>query len=330
MPLISVIVPTNRVGGLDLLCAGLAQQTMHDFELILVDHLHPWRAEEVSERLKALPFTVKHIRPIDDPFPNQAYQRAVNTGLAYADGKIAYFTCDYAFLPPTCLAEHAAFHAETQAPRALIGTFRLIETPPIHPRFPIGRYGAGTVLAHRQLWESVHARMSACSRWIVSYLQDLNDDCLQPFMWSAFAEDFAADGKIDGLGIIHEEPKISHPEGPTNHAVCHLKNDSFPLERMLSINGFDEEFDGGHAYQDSEMARRLERIGLAFFLKPRLTVGITDMHHHMTIRKISRAETANHAIFERKQNGPNAITLANTDDPKRNLKRIRQDIRTSQ
>lgn len=50
-PTISVCVPSNRVGGLDVLLSGLATQTLprSEFELILVDNLHARRKEIVRQ-----------------------------------------------------------------------------------------------------------------------------------------------------------------------------------------------------------------------------------------------------------------------------------------
>jgi glycosyltransferase involved in cell wall biosynthesis len=324
MPQISVIIPTNRMGGLDVTFEMLAAQTFKDFELVLIDHLHPYRHEVVAERAARYPFPVRHVRPWSDPFPEQAYQRACNTGLLYAQSPLILFTCDFAYLPPDTLEKHALFHASSSAPRALIGTFRLVSTPAVKTGFPIGRYGAGTVEAHRDLWNRPGMRMKACHEWVANYLEDLRSGVLGPFGWSIFDPEFVPTA-MAGLTTVHEEPKLTFAEGPCHPNDCHLKNDSFPLEQLLTINGFDEDFDGCHAYQDTEIANRLHKIGVQFFLKPKLTVNITDVHHLMTIRKIARPESANHQLFNQKYVGPMSGSFANAAFRIRELRKYAQE-----
>lgn len=309
MPLLSVIIPTNRAGGLDLTFASLEAQTFRDFELVLVDHLHPWRKHVVAKEAIKYDFPVKHVQPWSDPFPDQAYQRAVNTGLLHASGKYAVFTCDYAHLQPNALAKHAAFHMAESRPRALVGTFRLVETPPINPSFPIGTYGAGSIERHRELWTR-YERVEHCYKWVAQYISDLNSHQLDPYFWSIFARDFKS-SQIPVLKTVHEEPKLLFPPGLCNPNDCHLKNDSFPIQSLIEINGFDEEFDGCHCFQDTEVANRLAHSGVQFHLDPKLTVTITDVHHLMTIRKIYRPEESNLQLWQQKLNGPNPVIYAN-------------------
>jgi hypothetical protein len=59
MPDISIVMPTNRVGGLDLLFKSLENQTFKNFELVLVDSLYKHRKDLVSEKAKQYSFKVR-------------------------------------------------------------------------------------------------------------------------------------------------------------------------------------------------------------------------------------------------------------------------------
>ena len=52
MPYLSIVVPTMRVGGLNILFDALAAQRFTDFELVLVDGLRGKRAARVAEEAR--------------------------------------------------------------------------------------------------------------------------------------------------------------------------------------------------------------------------------------------------------------------------------------
>jgi len=305
MPLISVIVPTLRVGGLDILFAGLEQQTFKDFELVLVDCLWNKRQSIVAEKASQYHFPIRHVEPRDNPFPLNSYQRCVNTGLVNASGPISYFTCDYSWLPPGCLQEHADFHQARGPNHAMLGVCHLLGLPLVSPGFP-ARYGLCELGMGRGVpkpdvlakWDDDTIRHSATREWCDSYCQDLSSGLLDRYMWSIFEKPFQSNDNPLHLPIIHEEMKKSKPEGFIEPQFCHLKNDSIPTELLLLVNGFDERYDGSHGWQDSEVSDRLfMRLGTQWYLKPTNIVHITDVHDLMIIRKMLRSERANEQLY---------------------------------
>jgi len=326
MPLISVIVPTLRVGGLDILFAGLEKQTFRDFELVLVDSLWKYRHDVVVEKSASYSFPITYVEPIDNPFPVNSYQRCVNSGLAHASGRIAYFTCDYSWLPPNCLEEHSKFHASSDGNTAMLGVCHLLGLPALNPAFN-PKYGLRTlgmgsdplpeVLAK---WDDDTIRHQSTIKWCDEYCADLGAGVLDPFMWSIFENEFSAEGDPRSLPIVHEEMKKSLPEGFVQPQFCHLKNDSIPIERLLALNGFDERYDGCHGWQDSEVADRLAmRLGMKWYLKPDNLVHITDVHELMIIRKMSRVEKSNEQFYL----ADHASGYPNHVNPHMNLREIR-------
>jgi glycosyltransferase involved in cell wall biosynthesis len=309
--MISVIVPTNRVGGLDVLVEGLRLQTYRDFELIVVDCLWNRRADAVAEKLENQPFRVLHVPPRENLFPTSCYQRCVNTGLVHARGEIVYFTCDYTFILPDCLERHASFHAQNPGPAALVGPFSQLEHPAVHKGFP-GKFGP----EWNQKWPSEEARAAGMNQYAKDYLSALEAQKLDAFMWSAYQSEFS-EHHIADLGVMNVSSYISLPSGPSIPGVCNLKNDSFKLESLLTINGFDEDFDGAHFCQDYEMAERAGASGVKFNLDRDALVFILDMHDYMTIRASERSERANFKLFQQKQG---KIVAAN---PSFNLREMR-------
>ncbi len=322
MPRVSIILPTNRVGGLDITFETLAQQSLPDFELILVDHLYPWRKDIVAQEASRYSFAFKHVQPFNDPFPEQAYQRCLNSGLIHASGDVALVVCDYTSFPSDLVEKHSLFHAETRRPRALLGTMQLATTPQIATDFPLGRHGAGTIEEHRRVWANSVTRTAAIKKWCENYMADLTVGSLAPFMWSVFQKPWMND-QLPNLDIFHKEPKMSFPEGLVDPFACNLKNDSFPLQKLIDLNGFDEDFDRGHTYQDTEIAKRLTYLGVEFHIRPQINVTVIDAHHLVTIRKIERPEIANQAVYYSKHEIPSPVVRAN---PTLNLKKMRQEI----
>ena len=107
---ISVVIPTFRLGGLDLLKWSLDQQSFsHDeFELVLVDGLHKWRQPVVAEWAKAVKYRIVHVPPEPDEngaiFPRDCHPRCRNTGILYARGEVCVLCCDYIMATPYWLS----------------------------------------------------------------------------------------------------------------------------------------------------------------------------------------------------------------------------------
>jgi len=304
MTYFSVIVPTLRVGGLDILMAGLEQQTFRNFELVLVDSLYKYRKGIVAEKAKKYNFPIKHVEPINNPFPLNSYQRCVNTGLVHAKGQLAYFTCDYAWLPPECLSMHAHFHMSTGVLHSMFGIIHLHRLPTLKPGFK-ANYGLNELghgkISHSEVmskWDNQEIRHKATTEWCKAYCKDLQSGELDPYMWSIFEKEYESEDDPRELEVLHVEMKSTKPEGFIEGQYCHLKNDTIPIEPLLNLNGFDEEFDGSHGWQDSEVATRLTaRVGMKWYLKPNCIVHITDVHGVMTIRKMLRPEQSNESIY---------------------------------
>jgi glycosyltransferase involved in cell wall biosynthesis len=290
----SVIVPTMRVGGMDVLLSGLAGQTYQDFELVLVDGLRRRRLQalgaELWLRARERPdapcvFPIQHIEPIDNPFPMNAYCRYVNSGLVVARGQIVVLLCDYMWLHPECLQRHADFHRSVRRPNAtFMGTHSYMHLPALHPDFT-QTYGPPANQSDEGLREQQEAE------GIGRYVSDLEAGRLDAMMWSIFAEDCTDPRE---LPLEFEDSKATAaPEAVP--ALSLLKNESFSLHALLEVNGLWEGLDGAHGYQDTELYERLTARGQTWHYDRACSAYVPNPRHVMYARGRSRPNGDNHA-----------------------------------
>jgi len=249
---ISVIVPSNRVGGIDLLLDSLARQTFKDFELILVDALIPYRAPIVTQSFKTT-----HIPPRDNRFPEQMYCRTVNTGIAHARGETIVLLCDYSFLHEDCLATHARLQAIRPVP--VTCDYRYITLPDLKPGLPtyVQTVAPTDDASNAEYVAQVNAQSDR-------YADDVRSGRLADYMWSIFAEPMTAETIADST-ITHWHTPSTTAKLHEDWNWCSLKNESFPTELLLAMNGIDEAYDRSHVYQDSEFSYRLRERGVRWY-----------------------------------------------------------------
>ena len=251
---ISVLVVQNRTGGLDLLADSLRAQTYRDWELVLVDAIRPYRAAysfPTDMRVQWLdPGRTDRFAP--------GYMAAQNLGIEHARGDTILYLCDYSYLHPDCLAVHAAGQREKPGPFMADYLYR---TPPAW-KLDLPNYrekAVGTL-------ENAEAYGAECAANAARYEADLKSGRLDPFMWSAFAEPLTPEG-VAALPIEHEhKPSESDPAHRWNHVS--LKNESYPTELLLDMQGHDLEYDQSHGWQDQELAFRLRARGIGYRVAP--------------------------------------------------------------
>ncbi len=258
--MISVIIPTNRIGGIDILAASLRAQTSQDFELVIVDELRPYRRGAVPQLGKGSwhvgvgPGNRSGVRW-------GSYMHALNRGLDLSRGDVLLFISDYTFLHPNCIAEHAAFHSTHAKTDVALGSIDYTSLPPLHPDFPL-EYGWAKI-GHDPAnysdetyapWLDFKRRHELYEEFRTAYERDLDSGRLAPFMTSVFAEPFTG---VDGLKVWQ-----TNDRGPPSQFM-NLKNDSCRRE-LLDGFRFDERADGTHGHQDSITHRQLAKRGAAF------------------------------------------------------------------
>jgi glycosyltransferase involved in cell wall biosynthesis len=280
--LISVIVPTMRVGGIDVLIDSLAKQTYTNFELVLVDAITR-RKDEVIEYARDKFVACRYVAIEPNPFPVCSFCLQSNAGIEAATGEVLLFAVDYSRFPPDLLAKHAAFHKADKTRRAgFMGPHRYVGLD-IDKTFP--RFGQSQIDAHQRAIESGQ---------------------LDPFMLSIGraldtpAQPHSADG---GATVPHDaDPKLRMPAGPIGAEFFHAKNESIRRSVALEVGGYDQDLDGAHLYQDSDFADRLStKAGVKWTLDPTAVIEIANPRHVFPFAKRTREHQENFQIWQDKK-----------------------------
>jgi glycosyltransferase involved in cell wall biosynthesis len=248
-PYISVIIPTTRIGGLDVLLSGLEMQKFKDFELILVDTLYHKRKDLLADKAKQYSFPIKHLIQRDTAIH---YCETMNRAFVQADGDIVYTMCDHTWLEKNCLQMHADFHKTVKEKYALIGHFDDCKLPKLHKDF-YRSYAANVPYIREEAGASPFViKERECYN---SYMADINSGRLDNMMWSIYDEQFTTD--TDPTSFEITLPKEILPIGQTFTNHFFLKNESYILNDIININGFNEALDGAHGWQDWDFSDRL-------------------------------------------------------------------------
>ena len=247
MPRVTVAINTWRLGGFDCFIPALARQSYKDFEVVIADELHRWRAPYLSDRLKRLPFPVKHLPVTDSLFPVCSTMRAGNTILRAASGEIVVHLCDYSIPPADFLAAHVAAY-DRHAGKII---------------------GISPCLSRKLKPEFVPFVWNGASVW------DMIERCASgfdgPSFWSVLNPPANAilEGSVLDLDVLCAEEKsntIEYLEGaeidePFDEWACHFKSNSFSLASALEVDGWEEDYDGAYIYGDIDLALRLMAVG---------------------------------------------------------------------
>ncbi len=246
MPKISVLVPTMRLGGLDIIHHSLKNQTFQDFELVLVDAL--------ADKRRIVADKVQHLEPVGNRFPSSQYCRAMNTGLKEAKGEIILLQVDYTYMPPNCLEKHVRVQEQFGEETVVMGCQDDVRCPGLHPGFPTFRN------------DGAHYSTNGIDMYAHEVLH--NGALIRDYGWTIFDKNF------EGIeGLIKEErfgsdPRCTMQSGDCDSIRFLCRNESVRREHLIAINGFNEDLDGSHGYQDSDMATRLKWHGLRFVVDP--------------------------------------------------------------
>lgn len=300
-PYISIVIATARIGGWDILFAGLENQTFKNFEVIIADSLYKYRKDIVKEKAKQYSINYKHIEPIKDNFPSISYCHANNSAITHASGDVILFTTDYHYFPPNYIQKHVDFH---QSHANNIGYAPSV-IPKMAPEIKSGLLSYGNY---------------------TKYLEDLNSGILQDYMWSSFitdidinTPDFATvandpDGGYDPKRSI--QPGVEVP--PT---IIHLQSESIKTNIVLESNGLNEALDGSHGWQDIEFSHRLRNLfGFKWIGDNTNNIYRTGSHRIIQRFQFTRPPGSNEQIFQKYANG--------SKDPVNNwsLKEARENI----
>lgn len=282
MPYISIALPTMRVGGLDVVFNGLAHQSYKDFELIISDGIYDYRKDAIVQIAESYNFPIKHIAPIDNPFPLNSFCRYANTALAHANGEVVLFITDYTWLQPDCVKIHADFHKTNGVNLGLMSPHRYLNLPKLNRQFRI------------------YAKHE-----IDRYVSMLNSGELNECQFSIFEKPYDSQyfNPLDTDPIMGDaDPKLSLGAGSITPNYFHGKNESCKLKPVIDINGWDEDLDEAHCYQDSDISDRLtSKAGVQWMINPLNIAHIINPRHVFPFPRRLRPIESNKTIWESKR-----------------------------
>jgi hypothetical protein len=244
-PYISVVFPTMRIGGLDVVFNSLENQTFKNFEVIIADNIYEYRKDIVKEKAKKYSFRYKHISPIINKFPMHAFCHTLNSAIVQASGEVILFVTDYKYFMPWTLQKHADFHMSHSENIGYAPSSKFLLPPPMKLGLP--SYGR--------------------SENYNQYIADLKDGKLTDHMWSIFDNDIFATPQdlsmwpqIDRVKIGYDPKESILPGLEVSPLHIYLQSESVKTKIVLAANGINEELDGAPNYQDIEFSHRIRNL----------------------------------------------------------------------
>lgn len=244
---ISVIIPTNRYGGFDITFSGLGKQSFdnHDFEVIIIDDFVENRKEECISFVKK--YNIKnflYLRPKPNYWrSNTTIANPRNTGLIYAKGELVVCIDDYTWIPPRFLEQHWNTYCDGYC---MVGKTNVVTYVQEQERncdnidkLPQPKVDKGSNLN----------TFNGCSQFMVN-IATFN---------------------------------VSDTRGNDNKKDCgggwfYTCNASAPLDKIIQVNGFDEEFDLTRQ-TDIGLGLMLETVGCKFYYKTDIQCIAYHMDH---------------------------------------------------
>lgn len=280
-PEISIVVPTMRPGGLDILLKSLSKQTFKNFELIICDGIYKYRKDLISKIKDNYDFTIKHIEPTKNVFPISCASNAYNSGFINAEADIVLMITDYSYLPEDCVEKHVKFHKEN--PQENIGYMcphQYKSLPELNKDFPTYQNPEYQKL-----------------------VDDLDSGKFDSMMFSIFKDDFDIDPEslpLDSMG--NADTKLFMPYGEGDQNSFNGKNESVKMEAILKINGWSEECDGTHSVQDNLFSDMLvKKLGLKWIVDATNKLYIINPRFVMPWANRIRPYQENKPIWDRMQ-----------------------------
>lgn len=253
-PLVSVIVPTYRLGGIDCLKWSLDHQDYPHLELVLVDALYAQRAKAVQAYFQGAKYPVTHCPPAqlageEPPGFRDMCPRYRNTGIQRTSGDLLVFWSDFTLALPQMLALHAQTLQSFGGNKAVVCGTHLYGRP------------RKDLLVEGSIFEDIDAYEDAIRsfheddpRWISIFT--IRPEVM--FMACCYLADMAP---------TDLDPKLRVPHGTSiKPHYAHWKNESLPREAVLEVGGFDEFYNDTHCADDMDFACRLAKAGFKFWL----------------------------------------------------------------
>lgn len=250
---VSVVLPTNRPRGLDITFSALEAQTLphDDWQLILIDdHLRDRQQLAFEYAEKCGVKNLKYLKSKPNYWrSNRLIANARNTALVYAEGELVVFVDDYIWFSERFLEEHWKVYKRTDY--IMVGALKSVKYV-ANPKGDLSKLPAPEI-NEKQYMERLQA-----------------EGLVLPEAQLERARQLKTFGVTDTRG--------SKSKKDCSPGWFYCANSSAPLDKIIEINGFDEEYDLT-SEEDIDLGLRLARVGCKFWYRPHYGCTVFHMEH---------------------------------------------------
>lgn len=264
---VSVLSTAFRPGGVDILLAGMRDQTFRNFEVILVDRRYERRREAVRDLAKYYGVELLHVPEHRRNGKWVVFASAWNTAIALARGRLVVFLVDWAYAPPGWIERH--LEAIGTHRRYVVGSQQFTAIPPLRMK---QEYDFGAVI---HAWEE----SLVCVEESPVFRGDVLDEV------DVFEAGRFDPGWIPRLlfePVRHRDLRMNEyrrGSGPlAQDGWMLIKNDSVPREVLHAVGGIDDRLERGRGPIDIELQGRLRGAEVELWWEPGAMVYYFDPH----------------------------------------------------
>lgn len=265
MPKVSVCSTAFRPGGIDILLAGMQQQTYKDFEVILVDRRYERRHDSVVQMARDAGVSLMHVPEHRRNGKWISFASAWNTCFAVARGELVLLLADWMCPPPDWIERHLALLDGKR--RYVIGSYHFLTMPPLKLKKPMDFASVVTE------WESTFECVDTSPVFTGEILDEIDVfeagrfDC--SWISSLRHPVFKKDLRTEILPVASEG---------VDEGWLHIKNDSVARSILMEMNGLDERLERGRGPLDIDLQVRLTANRVGIYWDPGLFVYYMDPH----------------------------------------------------
>jgi glycosyltransferase involved in cell wall biosynthesis len=257
-PKVSILVSTFRPGGIDILMAGMKDQTFKDFELIIADRRYDKRHKEVMALAKEYGINCIHVPEHRTNGHWNTFCSAWNTAIALSKGEYIFLLADWTYAPPGWIEAHLEVH----------------KTP---NRYVLSRYVYTNVPDIK--WKKDMGNIDLAKQMEIGY------KCITPdrMLDNNIVDEIALfkEGKFSSGWLSKLEPSkppdqdlrylIANCPGLANEeGWAHVKCESVSSKILKDINGLDERLERGKGPMDIDLATRLKKYNIDIWWDPNI------------------------------------------------------------
>lgn len=280
---VSVVTPTYRPGGIDILLAGMRDQTLpkDQFEVILVDHRYEWRHDRVMALAREYGVNLIHVPEHRRDGIWAVTSSAYNTGFALARGRVIIMLVDWTYCPPGWIEAHVKNHQDpAHSLKYVLAPYyyhAIGITPEIYANMastgarmrPYADYASQPKLHLKIPFDFTGQDARADSK------AEDNDAVLRGEVFdeiSVFEEGLFDPAWLPRMPPIPDGDPGQRQAGPgatVPYTWTHLKNESVLRETVYHLNGTDIWSErGGRMSIDTEFGMRLSCLGASLIWEP--------------------------------------------------------------